>query len=530
MPSFVKTQKNIVVFLFCAIFFAGALFAAGCKKEEAQTAADPGGKSEIIVGVELEPNKINPFFNDDHDDAIFLIFSGLVRFDEKNEPVPDLAQSWEVSEDLLTYTFKLNKNAKWHDGKPFTAEDVKFTIEAALDEKNNSEIKYRFEEFKTIEVIDPHTLKIVLKTPFQPIFRSLATGMLPKHLLEGKDINTAEFNSKPVGTGRYKFADWKKGQYLLLAANTDFYLGAPKNGQVVLKFIADPNVKAVQLETGEIDAALIDPVQAERIAKNANLTVTRVKTADYRALMYNRKFPLWSDVRVRQALNYAVNREALVQGLLLGWGKPAYGPLELNWANNPDVPNYAYDPAKAKALLAEAGYQPGPDGILQKDGQKLSFKITAFNYDPVRIGLASELSTQFKQIGVEAVPDLRERGSFNLGDVETFLLGWGSPFDPDDDTYRIFHSSQIGKLNYENYQNAKVDELLLKARQAANRGDRLKLYQEFQKELAADPAFNFLVYLDQALVSSKKVAGIKLKVLGHHGAGYIWNIEEWTKK
>lgn len=522
-------MKNKLLYFLLSLLLALAVLAAGCGGNSGGTATKTDPKT-IVLGVENESDKVNPIFADEHDDAIALIFSGLVRYDEKNEPIPDMATNWDVSSDKLTYTFHLKNNIKWHDGQPFTAEDVKFTIESALNPKNNSSIRDRFEEIKEVQVLDPYTVKIVLKTPFPLLVNVMSTGMLPKHILEGKDINNDAFNSAPIGTGPFKFVEWKKGQYMKFAANKDFYRAAPKMENAILKYLPDQNSRAVQLETGEIDVALIDPMEIERINKNKNLTVNRMVTADYRVLMYNRINPLWDDVRVRQALNYAVDRQALVNGVLLGWGKPAYGPLQLSWANNPDVNQYTMDLEKAKKLLAEAGWTPGADGILQKDGKRFSFKLTTFVTDPVRVSLVNALSTQFKQIGVEAIPDPKEKGSFKIGETDTFLLGWGSPFDPDDDTYRIFHSSQMDMNNYEHYKNAKVDQLLLAARQTDVRNERTKLYGDFQVELANDPAFNFLTYLDVALVTAKNVQGVKARTLGHHGAGYMWNLEEWSKQ
>lgn len=518
--------KRLVCF-FTVIFTISTLILGGCGNKSAVTSKT--SSDTIVLGVENESDKLNPLFTDEHDDAIALIFSGLIRYDEKNEPIPDLAESWEVSPDQKVWTFKLKKGVKWHDGKPFTAHDVKFTIEQALNPKNNAKIAARFEEVSKVEVLDDSTIKITLKTPF-PLLTSMTTGIIPKHLLEGKDINNDAFNSAPVGTGPFKCSEWKKGQYILLTANDSFYRPKPKSAKVILKFIADQNVRAMQLETGEIDVALIDPMQVERLSKNPNLKIERMTTADYRVIMYNRAKPLWDDVRVRQALNYAVDRNALVNGVMMGWGKPAYGPLQMSWANNENVNHYDYNPEKAKQLLAEAGYTPGADGILQKNGQKLSFKLTTFVHDPVRVAFINALSTQFKQIGVEAIPDPREKGSFKISDTDTFLLGWGSPFDPDDDTYRIFHSSQIGKENYQHYRNSRVDSLLSKARETSERSARIKFYSDFQTELANDPAFNFLTYLDVAVVTNKNISGLKARTLGHHGAGYTWNLEEWSKQ
>ena len=516
-------KKTALYLMLCGMVMA-ALLLTGCGgKKEAKTPADA-----IVLGVENESAKVNPLFTDEHDDAVMLIFTGLTRYNEKNELTPDLAESWQISADQKEYIFKLRQNVKWHDGQPFTAEDVKFTIDTALDKKSNSTIRERFEEIQEVSVLDPYTVKIVLKTPFR-LLDAMTTGMIPKHALAGKDVNHDAFNAQPIGTGPFRLSQWQKGQAMTLEANKDFYRGAPKVAKVILKFLPDQNVRALQLETGEIDVALVDPAQVERVQKVQSLQVERVVTADYRCLMYNRQFPLWDDARVRQALNFAVDREALVKGVMLGWGKAAYGPLQLNWGNNSAVETYAYNPAKAKELLAAAGYTPGADGMLQKDGKKLTFKITTFAHDPVRVSLANALSTQFKQIGVDAVPDPREKGSFKIADMETFLLGWGSPFDPDQDTYRIFHGSDPSGQNYEHYKNAKVDAALTAARQTMNQEARKGLYAQFQQALAEDPPFNFLVYLDVAVVHNKSIGGFKARTLGHHGAGYTWNVEEWSK-
>ncbi len=514
-----------IVFIVLAIVIA-AILMGGCGQQQAKGSRTD--KDTIVLGIENESEKINPIFADEHDDAVYLIFSGLVRFNEQNEPVPDLATSWTVSADRLIYTFALRKDVKWHDGNPFTANDVKFTIEQSLDPKNNSKIQERFEEIKEVQIINPYTVKIVLKHPFPRLLDVMATGVIPKHLLAGKDINNARFNMAPIGTGPFKYSKWEKGQYLILTANKDFYRGSPKSAKVILKFLPDQNIRAFQLETGEIDVALIDPMQVQRLANNPKLTVQRMKTADYRVMMYNLAKPLWQDSKVRQALNYAVDKEALVKGILLGWGKVADGPLQMNWANVP-INKYKYDPEKAKQLLSQAGWHIETDGFWYKDGNKFSFKLTTFAHDPVRVAIVSALSTQFKNIGIEAIPDPRQKGSFKINEMDTFLLGWGSPYDPDEDTYRLFHSSQIGKLNFQNYSNAKVDDYLLKARKTGKRNERRQLYNEFQQELSNDPPFNFLVYLDVAVVAKQELKGIKSKILGHHGAGFIWNIEEWSK-
>lgn len=486
----------------------------------------------LIFGAEDEFDKVNPVLNESHEVPVdIVIFNGLTRFDENNRPVPDLAAEWSASPDELTYTFKLREGVTWHDGKPFTADDVKFTIDSILDPKTNSMVKSQFEEVERVEVVDPQTVKIVLKHPYPAILDSLTTGIVPKHLLEGADLNSSDFNRQPVGTGPFMFAEWKKGQYFVLKANPNYFREKSKLDQIVFKFVPDQNVRAIQLETGELDVALLQPQHLNRIEKSDRVKAYIVPTADYRVMMYNFRKPLWQDVRVRQALNYAVSKDQILTGLLMGHGKIAYGPLQYSWANEENVQKYPYDPQKAKDLLAEAGWKPGPDGILVKDGQRFTFYLTTFSNDLLRVAIANALANDFKAIGVEAIPDPKPRGSFKWSEVDAFVLGWGSPFDPDDHTYKLFHSSQIENgWNLGAYSDPQVDKLLVAARTTSDENERKALYSQFQKRLAENPPYNFTVYLDAIWVVNKNVKGIKTRVLGHHGAGFLWNVEEWSKE
>lgn len=507
------------------LIFVMSFFFAGCSQQASQDVSKKG--KTLVYGAEHEYEKINPILAETNVDD--LIFSGLTAFDENNQAVPDLAENWDVSPDGLSYTFHLRQDVKWHDGQPFTAEDVKFTLDAVRNPRLNSPVSQEFEQVKEVKALDKYTVQVTLKNSFPPFLEKLATGIIPKHLLEGKDINTASFNTKPVGTGPYKFQQWDKGSTITLVANQDYHRGSPKIEQVIFKFLPDPNVRLVQLQTGEIDLAYLEPDQLARAEKMENVKIYEVPTADYRVMMYNFKDPLWRDLRVRKALNYAVNRQEIVDGVLFGKGKPAYGPLQLSWANNPNVEKYEYNMDKAKVLLAEAGWTPGPDGILTKNGQRFSFTLTCPITDPVRVAIANALATNFKQLGVEVKVEPLDWSAIKIDETQAFMLGWGSPYDPDDHTYKLFTSGQIGKgdNNSGSYSNKEVDRLLELARTTSDREERKKYYAEFQRVLAEDPPYNFICYLDAIFGVNKNVTGVKPKVLGHHGAGFIWNLAEW---
>ncbi len=200
-------------------------------------------KDTLIIGIENETTRINPLFDTDHDSALDFVFSGLTRFSPDMKIEPDLAKSWEVSPDGLTWIFHLREDVLWHDGYKFSAADVKFSIEQALNQKLNAPARANFEEVKRVEVLNPYTLKITLKTPFPALLDALSMGILPKHLLEGKDLSTNAFNQHPIGTGPFEFVRWQKGSYISFKANPNFYRGRPKTTKVILKIVPNYNVR-----------------------------------------------------------------------------------------------------------------------------------------------------------------------------------------------------------------------------------------------------------------------------------------------
>ena len=486
--------------------------------------------SNTLIYGSNDYTRINPAL-DEHGEIHKLIFSGLTKHDGDNKIVPDLAESWSYDESSFTYTFKLRKDVKWHDGKEFTAEDVKFTIDTIKNPKNNSEISSNYQDVKDVKIVDKHTLKIELINHNVAILDYLSTGIIPKHLLEGKDIQNDEFNKKPIGTGLYKFDDWKEGQYIKLSANNQYYGNSPKINEVVFKIIPDDKAKAMQLKSGEIDIAQIDPKDMSLFEKDTQFTTYKFKTADYRGVMYNFSKPLFKENKeVVKALSYSVDRKAIIDSVLMGMGEAAYSPLQMSEYNNENIEKYEYSPKKSRQILEDAGWKLNDEGIYQKGNQKLEFTITCFEGDQVRIDMATIVSQNFKEIGVNAKVDIQSNVDWT--NLDTFLIGWGSPFDPDDHTYKVFHSSQIESgMNLNSYSNSKVDEVLGKARGTDISEDRIKYYKEFQEEMANDLPFTFLAYIDSVYISKSNITGIdNKKVLGHHGVGMLWNIEDWDVK
>ncbi|MFJ7977555.1 ABC transporter substrate-binding protein [Peribacillus sp. JNUCC 23] len=529
MP-FKKTKAVLI-----STFVSSMLLLAGCvgdKSAEKPTDKSHQATKQLVYGIEAEIEQVNPVLNEEeHSELDSLIFRGLTKPTEKNEIVADLATDWKISPDQLTYTFTLRDDAKWQDGKPVTAEDVKFTLDKIRDPKTNSPISGDFNEIKEVNVLEENQVQITLSNPFPPLLDKLKVGIVPKHILQDEDINTTDFNQNPVGNGPFKLKEWANDHTITVERSETYYGVKPKLDEVVFKPIPDANTRALQLKTGEIDLALMEPNQLASVKENDDFTVKTISTADYRAVMYNFRNPLFKDARIRQAMNLGIDREAIVSGMLANKGEPAYGPLQKSWANAPQKDMYTYQPEKANQLLEEAGWKKGSDGVRVKDGKRLEFDLVSPISDPVRVALANVVAEQLKPLGVSVILKPLDWSAIKLDEVDAFVIGWGSPFDPDDHTYRIFHSSQIGDglNNLTAYKNSKVDQLLTDARINPDKEKRIQFYEQFQKELAIDPAFNFLVYLDALYGVNKQVSGITTRTLGHHGSGVLWNIEEWDK-
>ncbi|WP_291950455.1 ABC transporter substrate-binding protein [Campylobacter sp.] len=491
-------------------------------------------KDTIVIAVENEPDRINPLFSEDHDVAIGLVFSGLTRFDENMSLAPDLATSWKVSKDGLMYEFSLRDDVLWHDGVKFSAKDVEFSINALKDKKLNSPSKVNFDAVKEIKIIDDYNINIILSSPFPAFLDALSVGVLPYHLLKEENLNTTNFNQHPIGTGPYKLKQWKQGQYMILQANERYYLSKVKTPKLILKNIKDPSISAIELKNGSIDVALVDFFLASNFQNDKNFKVLVEPSADYRALMFNLDNEFLKDIKVRLALNYAVDKDIIVKSLLHSFGKVANHPLENSWANPKEFPVYGYDIKKANELLKQAGFIKNKNGILEKNGKELSFKMFAMSEDPLRIALVNILQSEFLKLGIKAKAVAKPRGSFDYTKVDSFLIGWGSPYDPDFHTFRVFASSQDSTLNssgwnFGHYKNFKVDESLKLARKSLDFEERKKYYKDFIQALYDDPAFLFIAYIDYPLVFAKNIEGIKPHILGHHGVGFAWNAYEWNK-
>ena len=418
------------------------------------------------------------------------------------------------------------ENATWHDGEPVTAEDVKFTIEAIMNPENGSENAPNYEDVQEINVIDDHTISFQLDAPNVAFLDYMTMAVLPKHLLEGEDMQTSDFFRNPVGTGPYKLESWEKGQAITLTRNEDYFKGTPNIDTIVFKIVEDDNAKALQLRSGELNLALLTPKDAAAFTEDESYTCYDMKTSDYRGIMFNFANEYWQNNRdLIPAVCYGIDRQAIVDAVLLGQGMTAYGPLQRNIYNNENVEHYDYDPAKAKAVLEDAGCEMGADGFYYRNGEKVGFVISVGAGDQVRADIAQIAAQELKEIGMDVTVEIPTQ--VDWGGQMAYLIGWGSPFDADDHTYKVFGTDK--GANYSSYSNELVDQYLTKARQSDDPEVRKEAYARFLEELAKDPAYAFICYIDANYVADSRIQGIDSHtVMGHHGVGIFWNVKDWT--
>ena len=466
-----------------------------------------------------------------------MIYDGLVKADKDLNFVGAMAESWEFSPDCLELTWKLKRNIKWHDGHPFTADDVLFTYQAMINPKTPTAYKEDFLAVKSAEVIDPYTVRLRYARPLAKAVQSWSMWMLPKHLLEnyvadGKLKESPE-NSRPVGTGPYRFQEWKSGEKVVLVSNNEYYEGRPYLGRIVYRVIPNQGTIFLELKAKGVDLASLTAIQyarqTEYPAFRKAFRKYRYPSSAYTYFGFNLKDPRFADRRVRQAFAHAIDKQELMEGVLMGLAREATGPIRPgSWAYTNKVMRYDYSPEKAKALLAEAGWKDNGDGVLRdKDGKAFSFTIRTNQGNEERKKVAEILQQRLAAIGVKTEIQVIEWASFIKEFIkkkrfEAVVLGWGVGTDPDQ--YGVWHSSQMGpdQLNQISYANPEVDRLLEEGRASCHQQERIKYYHRFQEVLAEDQPLVFLYFRDALPVVSSRVQGIQPAP-----SGIFYNFIQW---
>lgn len=515
------------------ILFLILLLLAGCANEQSNSgpqekAYKPAAYGDIIVRGDIgdASNLIPILASDSASHSIAgLIYNGLVKYDKDMNIVGDLAESWDISDDGLVITFHLRKGVKWHDGKPFTAKDVLYTYQITVDPKTPTAYAGDFLKVKKAEVLDDYTFRVTYDKPFAPSLISWSSAVLPRHLLEGQDITKSSLARHPVGTGPYLFKEWLAGQKIVLVSNADYFEGRPYVDGHVTRIIPDMATMFLELRARNIDMMGLTPLQYTRQTENnlfrQSFDKYRYLAFAYTYLGYNLKHPFFADKRVRQAISYAINKEEIISGVLLGLGKPATGPYKPGtWAYNENVKTYSYNPQKARELLRAAGWtKTNNDGFLEKDGRPFTFELVTNQGNETRQKCAEIIQRQLKEVGIDVKIRILEWAAFindfiNKRRFEAVILGWTIPLDPD--AYDVWHSSKTApeELNFISYKNPEVDALLEKARSTFDQKLRKKYYDRFQEILVEDQPYTFLYVPDELVIISKRFRGIEPAPIG----------------
>lgn len=426
------------------------------------------------------------------------IFEGLLDFDFELNPRPQLAERWEVSDDGLTYTFHLARNAKWHDGVPFTAHDVVFSCSVMLMELH-PRARTVFERCESIVATDDHTVVFTLAEPFAPFlyaFETASAPMGPRHLYEGTDFRNNPANDHPIGTGPFMFKEWSRGSHIHLVANPDYYQeGKPGLTEIFFRIVPDAASRSVALETGEAQLAGWNDVEAFDVQRLAALPHLAVTTKGYEfaspLLWYEvnlRKQP-FDDLRFRKAMMHLLDRSFIVERIMFGLAAPATGPIASTTRFfEPDLPRYDFDVAKANAILDEMG--------LARDagGRRVTIRFLIAPYGEVWTRLAEYFRQAMAAGGIEVILDTTDIAGWGQSianwdyEVSTNMLYQNA--DPAIGVARSYISTNIRKgvlfNNSQGYENAEVDRLFAQAAVQTSETARQELYSAVQRILVEE--------------------------------------------
>jgi peptide/nickel transport system substrate-binding protein len=492
-----------------------------CSREPGITAPNA-----ITVGSGADAKRLLPLLASDSasGDISGLVFNGLTKYDKDINITGDLASSWDIRRGGLEIIFHLREGVKWHDGAEFTSDDVVFTYKTVTNPDVPTPYGSIYGPVYKVEAVDRYTVKVVYKEPYAPALESWGMGIIPKHILEGKDVSDERYSRNPIGTGPYRFGQWITGQKIVLEAFDDYFEGRPKIDKYISRVIPDSATMFLELKFGGIDYMQLSPpqykLQADTELFRKYFQKFRYPSFGYTYLGYNNLDEKFKDIRIRRAISHAINKKDIIKGVLLGYGRPCTGPFPPeSWAYNPDVKDPEYNPEKAVSLLMEAGWRKGVDGVLRKDGKPFKFTVITNGENRQRILTAQIIKENLKAVGIEMeikpvewqalLHEFIDKKRF-----EAIIMGWALSRDPD--IYDIWHSSKTkeGEFNFISYKNPEVDRLLLEGRRVFDTDERKKIYRRIHEILAGEQPYTFLYVGDALPVLHKRFKGVEQAPLG----------------
>ncbi len=505
-------MKKLLTVVF-ALALVASVFVVGC------SGGSSASSDELVVVMGGEAVTLDPHGQNDQPSSRVRkqIYNTLVTQNEKMEVVPGLAESWEITDGGQTLTLELREGVKFHNGNDFNAEDVKFSLERALASAHVKNIVQAIDP-NGITIIDDYTVEIKMLYPFAPILAHLAHTAISIVDEEATIAGGDTYGQNPVGTGPYKFVSWTPGDSIVLTRYDDYYGEKAKIKDVRMRVITENAARAIAVETGDAHIVYdIAPNDISRIESNADLKMIRSGNFSSAYVGFNVQQEPFDDVRVRQAINLALDMDSIIEAVYFGAGSPSKGPIvEKVWAFNGDLPGYGYDVEAAKALMVEAGYADG-------------FETTVWvNDNQQRIDIAEIAQAQLAEIGITLNIEILEWAAYlertAAGEHEMFILGWVTVTgDPDYGLYATFHTESFGAAgNRSFYSNARVDELLTVGRTTGDPDARMAAYLEVQEIIFEDAPWIFTWQGEDLNATQANVEGFVNNPAGHHALHTVY--------
>jgi peptide/nickel transport system substrate-binding protein len=497
---------------------AAGLLLAGCGQK--------GKHAESVVQrrLEGEPRTLNPILatTDPENVVLALVVRNLLEYDESLTLGPGLAESVEVSPDLRTYTVKLRAPLRWEDGRPVTAEDVAATIRLLVDPKTPAlSRKSYWEGFDRVDVLDTRTARVVFREPYAERLLAFNLPILPAAEFAGKDVNTNPRNRNPLANGPYRLARWDAGRTLELVLNTQYDGPRPEPERVVFRVVPE-NASAFQaLLSGELHEMRVSYEQKTRLDKDASAAARSLVFDDlgYTYLAWKNEHPLFSSPKVRRALTMLIDRETIARTLYGGFATPASGPIPPGlWPHDPSIAPWPFDPKQAEALLDEAGFRKGTDGVRRRDGKPFAFSLILGTGSELQRQIVEVAQQSFRKAGIEMTVRPMEWAAFvakvDEGDYEAAILAYS--LDPNPDLAVYWHSSQMAPKgwNTPGYSNPAADALMDRLRTTFDRAEARTLYGQLLRILHEDEPVTFLHDTKARWGVSKRLEEVRTSPIG----------------
>jgi peptide/nickel transport system substrate-binding protein len=531
-----------------------AALAAGCTRESG--AASNGRHSwtqpdVLRVAIQQDLKNLNPLLNSNTTDGLVasLLFEPLVSANARGQEVPMLAAevptqaNGGISRDGLTITYHLRRDAYWTDGVPVTSRDVQWSWEAIMNPNNDVISRHGYDEISSIGTPDPYTVVVHLKERFSPFVDTFFAPsdqpypVAPAHVLARyPNINEISFNDDPsVSDGPFRFGQWAHGDHITLLRNDRFFMGKPHLKEIVLRVVPDENTSVNLLASHAIDWMFQASIETyPQISRLADVRIAWMNVNGDENIQLNDARPFLRDVRVRQAIAYAIDKRQIVDALTYGQEREATEDIPYwMWAFDPAVHSYPYDPAKARALLEEAGWRPGPDGVMRKNGQPLVLVEVTDNSNATRRKESIVVQNDLRNAGIRAdvhyypgdilFAPAGEGGILQLGRFDLSLAGWFSGLDPDDSSQYTCKNFPPGGYNYDRYCSAAMDAAETQALTHFDRAVRKEAYARTQTLLHDDMPEIFLYWLRY-----QEPISVDFKGFDPNPVQEAWNAWQWS--